>query len=201
MQEPKKLNKDYWEARYTSQSATWDIGFPSPAITEYIKHLDRNLSILIPGCGNCYEAEYLLENNFTDVHLIDIAEEPLKGFAKRNSAFPLAKIHNEDFFSHNGSYDIIVEQTFFCALDPSLRLSYVRKIHELLKPDGILSGLLFNHIFDESGPPFGGTTEEYIQLFSPYFHINKAETAYNSILPRLNREIFIIFRKKLISHA
>jgi len=64
-----------------------------------------------------------------------------------------------DFFNHKGEYDLIIEQTFFCALPPTMRQKYVWKMHELLAKDGILAGLLFNRKFEVS-PPFGGSQEE-----------------------------------------
>ena len=94
-----------------------------------------------------------------------------------------------DFFEHKGQYDLILEQTFFCAIDPALRSCYVTKMHELLKPSGKLVGVLFNRSFD-GGPPFGGSKEEYEQLFSKHLHIKKMELCYNSILPRQGAEIF-----------
>ena len=35
--------------------------------------MDKTASILIPGCGNAYEAEYLLANGFKNITIIDIA--------------------------------------------------------------------------------------------------------------------------------
>ena len=93
-------------------------------------------------------------------------------------------------------YDLIIEQTFFCALNPSLRDKYVEKMHELLNPKGKLIGLLFQFPLTEEGPPFGGSENEYIKLFSNNFKIRTLETAYNSIKPREGRELFFIFEKK-----
>jgi hypothetical protein len=44
-------------------------------IKNYIDTLkDKDIAILIPGCGNTYEAAYLLEQGFTNVTVIDIAQ-------------------------------------------------------------------------------------------------------------------------------
>ena len=40
------------------------------------------------------------------------------------------------FFEHNKKYDLILEQTFFCALNPALRRAYVAKVYELLNVNG-----------------------------------------------------------------
>ena len=43
---------------------------------------------------------------------------------------------------------LILEQTFFCAITPSLRLNYVMKVYRLVTDGGSLVGLLFNRTFD-----------------------------------------------------
>ena len=40
-------------------------------------------------------------------------------------------------------------QTFFCAIDPSDRKKYADKIYTLLKENGKLAGVLFNHEFEK----------------------------------------------------
>ncbi len=97
-----------------------------------------------------------------------------------------------DFFQHSGQYDLILEQTFFCAIDPALRPAYVLKMKELLSTDGKLAGLLFNRDFP-GGPPFGGHKAEYEALFAEYFQIHTLETCTNSVGPRAGVELFFIF--------
>ena len=87
-------------------------------------------------------------------------------------------------------FDLIVEQTFFCAIDPSLRKKYFEKMYSLLKPKGKIVGLLFDTEFEVS-PPFGGTKSEYENYFKNLFKINVFEKCYNSIKPREGKELFI----------
>ena len=74
-----------------------------------------------------------------------------------------------DFFELKGSFDVVLEQTFFCAIDPELRNQYVDKMKELLTEKGQLLGVLFNRSF-EGGPPFGGSIVEYQALFNANFN-------------------------------
>ncbi len=69
---------------------------------------------------------------------------------------------------------------------------------DLLTDKGKLIGLLFDFELTDEGPPFGGGKVEYLQYFSLFFHIQVLESAYNSIKPRMNRELFFIFEKKSI---
>lgn len=192
-----RFDKAFWESKYSIEETGWDIGYAStPLITYFDQLLNKELKILIPGGGNCYEAEYLYEQGFKNIFVIDIAEQPLKNLKKRFPNFPDNQLINDDFFSHQEKYDLIVEQTFFCALDPVLRKKYVKKMVELLAEKGKLAGLLFDFELTEEGPPFGGSSEEYLKLFPPYFNIKKLEKCYNSIQPRAERELFFIFEKK-----
>lgn len=192
------LNKDYWDDRYKNKETGWDIGHISTPIKEYIDQLkNKDLAILIPGCGNAYEAEYLLQNGFTNLTVIDISPLLTQQLAEKLSRYSGKQLHIicGDFFDLLLSFDLIIEQTFFCALNPALREKYVVKMNSLLDAGGKIAGLLFNRDFD-GGPPFGGGREEYVKLFSPYFKINVMETAYNSIEPRAGAELWINMEKK-----
>lgn len=193
-----KGNKSYWDQRYTNENLGWDIGAVSPPLKSFIDQLtSKDLKILIPGAGFGYEAGYLHKQGFPNIYALDISETPMAKFKKENPDFPDDQLLIGDFFDLNlGDFDLILEQTFFCALLPELRPKYVVKMHELLKEGGCLAGLLFDFPLKEDGPPFGGHIEEYRQLFSPYFNILKLERAYNSIPPRQGTELFFIFEKK-----
>ena len=193
-----QFNKDFWTARYQNNDAAWDLGAPSIPLKEYIDQLtNKNLSILIPGAGNAYEAEYLFNKGFTNVIVIDISPEPLKNIQKRLPEFPEENLILDDFFNHTKQYDLILEQTFFCALDKSFRNKYVEQMYKLLKPHGKLVGLLFTAPLDNEQPPFAATKEEYIDYFQQKFNFIIFENCYNSIKPRAGRELFISLEKKL----
>ncbi|PIF00595.1 MAG: SAM-dependent methyltransferase [Maribacter sp.] len=191
------LNKTYWNNRYNDNKVGWDIGYVSPPLKAYIDQLtDKETKILIPGAGNGHEAEYLFSKGFTNTHVIDIAARPLKNLKERVPSFPDNQLVHTDFFDFKPSgFDLILEQTFFCALDPSLRKAYASKMHDLLKAKGKLAGLLFDAPFSSDGPPFGGNREGYRAIFDGIFSIKVLETAYNSIEPRKGNELFFIFEK------
>lgn len=191
---------EYWSRRYEKGNTGWDIGYPSPPITDYLDQIaDKSLRILIPGAGNAYEAEYAWKLGFTNVFVLDVASQPLKAFAERVPGFPREQLIQGDFFEHIGQYDLILEQTFFCSLPPlpETRSAYAEKQHALLAPGGKLVGLWFDFPLtgDTDKRPFGGTQAEYLGYFAPYFETESFATAANSIAPRMGRELFGIFRK------
>jgi len=190
------MPQQFWEERWINQQTGWDLGEVSPPIKKYINQLtNKDLKILIPGCGNAYEAEYLIEQGFTNVFIVEIAKGAIDSFTKRYPKFPQENIIHSDFFELDNQFDLIIEQTFFCAINPEMRIQYVKQMTKLLKSKGKLVGLLFNTDF-AGGPPFGGDKNEYLNLFSKPFNIDVMETATNSISPRADKELFIILSKK-----
>ena len=186
------LNQDFWNKRWENQQTGWDIGYASPAIVEYMKHYpNKDAAILIPGCGNAYEAESMLEMGFTHITLMDIADIAVERLIEKFRFTDRIQVLCEDFFQHQGTYDLIVEQTFFCAHLPERREELAQKAASLLNDNGKMIGLLFNREFEKQGPPFGGRREDYIPLFETYFSKVHMEECYNSIPPRAGAELFI----------
>lgn len=189
------LSADYWTERYEGGQTGWDLKNVSPPLKTYIDQLeDKNLRILVPGAGFGYEVAYLFQKGFKHVYYLDFSPAPLEHIKNLSPEFPDDQLLCQDFFEHSGVYDLILEQTLFCAIDPDLRAKYVKKVHELLIPGGKMVGLLFNRNFD-SGPPFGGTKEEYVKRFEPFFSILKIENCYNSVTARSGTELFVSLTK------
>lgn len=187
----------FWESRWQQGTTGWDLGVASPPIVKYMHaYSNKEAAILIPGCGNAYEAAHLIQEGFTNITLLDIAPKPVEKLRKVFGGNPSVRLLCEDFFQHEGHYDLMIEQTFFCAIPPAMRADYVAKAADLLSGGGILMGVLFNRMFDKEGPPFGGLAGEYRELFEPLFEISKMEICDNSIAPRKDTELFIEMKSR-----
>ncbi|MDX2000916.1 MAG: methyltransferase domain-containing protein [Chitinophagales bacterium] len=192
-----ELTPDYWNQRYLNDETQWDIGYASPAIVKFVNKLsNKQAKILIPGGGNGHEAAYLHKNGFQQVFLLDWAASALHNFHTANPQFPVENLLQDDFFKHQGNYDLIIEQTFFCALNPSLRSDYAQHMHRLLNDGGLLVGLLFDDALNTDHPPFGGHLADYLLIFEPWFKVLKMEPCTDSIPPRAGRELWIELKKK-----
>lgn len=188
---PEITTENYWSQRYREHNTPWDMGSASPPLTAFLQRLnDKTKKILIPGAGNAYEAEWLWKNAFSNTYVVDIAREPLEALQKRIPDFPSEQLLHMDFFDLDQQFDLIIEQTFFCALPPDWRERYSQKMHDILKPGGQIFGVLFDFPLTEQGPPFGGNREEYQERFAKHFKIHKLERCYNSIAPRQGNEVF-----------
>lgn len=191
------LDPAYWNSKWQDNQIGWDIGYASPAICAYMdQYPNKDSQILIAGCGNAYEAAYLLEHGFKHITLIDFAPEAIKRVVAKFADHATVNVVCTDFFEHEGQYDLLLEQTFFCAIAPDRRADYVQKVSSLLKPDGRLVGVLFDQLFANPGPPFGGDLGSYKRLFAPHFILQTMEKCYNSIKPRAGKEVFINFLKR-----
>lgn len=191
------LTATYWEERYQEGYTGWDIGHVSGAMKHIIDQLnDRKLRILVPGAGNGYEVAYLWEKGFRNVYLLDWASTPLSEFARRHPDFPENQLIRANFFELEEQFDLILEQTFFCALTPDKRPDYVNKMNKILVRDGILRGILFKVPMFKDRPPFGGSIEEYQALFVPKFDINFFADCIYSEPARLGTEVEFKVTKK-----
>lgn len=186
------LDAHYWNNRYLSDNIGWDLGEVSPPLKAYIDQLTNiSIRILIPGGGNSYEAEYLFTNGFKNVYVADISKTALNNIKSRVPNFPSEQLLHQNVFDVDMTFDLILEQTFFCAINPSLRPQYVSKMYELLSKEGRIVGLLFNAPLNTDHPPFGGNKAEYLNSFNNRFHIDIMETCYNSVNSRQGTELFI----------
>ncbi|MBL7811553.1 MAG: methyltransferase domain-containing protein [Bacteroidetes bacterium] len=193
---PQHLDAAFWQQRYQTGDTGWDLGAPSPPMVSFADTLsDTSVRILIPGCGNAWEAEYLLEKGCKNVTLIDIAEGAVQTLREKFAGHPAVHVVHGDFFEHKGEYDLILEQTFFCALDPVLRPAYVKQAARLLSPGGRICGLLFNVEFPFQGPPFGGTLSEYESLFQTAFDFSFSP-CLDSHPKRAGQEFWVEIHKK-----
>ncbi len=191
------LSAKAWDNRYINNDIGWDLGVVSPTLKAYFDQLEnKELKILIPGGGNSYEAEYLYKQGFNNVYVVDLSKTALDNLHNRIPELPKNQLLNSDFFEVNDTFDLIIEQTFFCAISPELRGEYAFKTKELLKSKGKLVGVMFDVPLNKDRPPFGGNKDEYIALFSTHFKIDILEKCYNSYKNRQGRELFVKLLKE-----
>lgn len=192
-----QLDESYWTNRYETEQTGWDIGQASPPLVEYAQRFSTDTRILIPGAGNAHEAAFLWEKGYHKTYVLDISKAPLERLAAKYPEASQGKLIHSDFFEYQDiEFDLILEQTFFCALNPKLRPKYIAQMHALIAEKGQLAGVLFNIPLYQDHPPFGGNEAAYRPLFEPYFHLLKFEPCRNSIKPRQGSELFICLEKK-----
>jgi SAM-dependent methyltransferase len=188
-----------WQGLYEANDMRWDLGEVAPP---FIKLMEAGKlpagKVLIPGCGRGHEVMYLAQNGF-DVTGVDFAEGATSYLEKTLKERNLnGRAVNHDFFelddSHTGFYDFVLEHTFFCAINPSLRSDYSQTVARILKPGGKLIGLFYN-TGEESGPPHNTTREDIESIFSESFTIQELGKTPWSIERRSGKEWLAIMGK------
>ena len=194
------LQKD-WQRHYDEGDLGWDLGQVAPP---FIKLFESKTILpgktLIPGCGRGHEVIYLAENGF-EVTAVDYspgAVNHLKYTVQERNL--KCEVLHMDFFgidsAHNGVYDLLIEQTFFCAISPEQRSSYVSTVARALKKGGMLAGLFYHTGEEEGGPPFNTTREDIKKYFSDSFEIRQLSKTEDSAEQRKNKEWLAILIKK-----
>jgi methyl halide transferase len=79
----------------------------------------------------------------------------------QTSFFDLPTHQEEDLF------DFIYDYTFMCALHPSLRTEWAKKMSALLKPGGQLCTLIYPIMPRDGGPPYEVSTSLYQSTLLP----------------------------------
>ncbi len=172
----------FWEEKYKKEKIPWDIGEVAPAFVKYFcdenrELLTENKEIAVLGCGHGHDAFYLAKNIKCQVYAFDFSESAI---SYCNQVKEKQNIKNINFYQIDifelikdkkwaSYFDLIIEHTCFCAIDPKRRDEYIKLVKYLLKPNGELVGLFF--IRDESlgGPPYGSTPELIKNYFKNYF--------------------------------
>lgn len=192
-----------WNARYLNNNAPWDLSGATPEFTRLANEgfFQKGRRAIVPGGGNGHDA-ILLAQHGLEVDLVDFAPAAINGALELAShARTVIHAFRQDFFElgslpyHKNSYDYFLEYTFYCAIDPKLRETYVKTAAALVKSGGVFVGLFFPLTSEKEPPPFIITQDEVEKLFRPYFDF-KIETPKESVKARAGREFLFIGKRK-----
>jgi methyl halide transferase len=183
----------FWSSLYASGGDGWELGRATPPLERWFTaHPPREQRTLVIGCGRGHEARMLARMG-AHVVAIDFAPEAIaaaQGYADSDAV----DFRVRDLFALPRDverYDLIVEHTCFCAIDPARRDEYVDVVHQILKPQGRLVGLFYAH-GRPGGPPFSTTLDELRTRFTRKFLLAHDEVPEDSIASRHGEEILAV---------
>jgi SAM-dependent methyltransferase len=198
---PSVESPDYWENSYRSGRLPWDLGIPAPALTTWLAtHPGDGQRAFNPGCGMGHDAVAMTAAGYA-VTANDFAASAAAATRLAADAAGLKlEVLQADLFTltpeNAGCYDLWVEHTCFCAIDPAMRKRYVEVAAALLKPAGCLFAVFFTH-GESGGPPFDVQRAEIESLFSARFEIERLEPVTNSVPSRQGEETLAVFRRRI----
>ncbi|CAN0488763.1 unnamed protein product, partial [Ectocarpus sp. 8 AP-2014] len=147
---------------------------------------------LVPGCGRGYDSIAFGKSGYDSIGL-DLSptgvEQAKALLAEEKEADISGKARQElgkprrDFFKFSpeqeGKFDVILDYTFLCALDPAARDDWADHMVSLLSPEGELVTIIFPIVEKEGGPPFAVSESIVSDLLEPRglkaIHLEKLE--------------------------
>lgn len=186
----------YWDALYRIEQDGWELGRAAPPLERWFRaNPPAGKRVLVVGSGRGHEAQLLARLGAT-VTAVDFSTEAvtqareLAAAAGLSVNFQVADLF--DLAQSNATFDVVVEHTCFCAIEPQRRAEYVRVMAHIVVPGGQLVGLFYTH-GRPGGPPFTTSEQELKTLFAPYFSLQHSETPTDSIATRLGDELLQVW--------
>ncbi len=186
------LSPDFWQQRYEDGTTRWDLGQPSPPLVIWWHGSAwQPQRAIVLGCGRGHDARFLAEQG-VEVLGVDFAPGAIAAARQQHQA-PGLKLEfvQQDMFQllpdYAQQFDLVVEHTCYCAIDPSHRDDYVALAAQLLRPQGRLVAVFFTHNRG-GGPPYATTPAEIRQRFSPWFKPLQLTPVANSVPSRAGEE-------------
>ncbi|TLD69795.1 methyltransferase domain-containing protein [Phragmitibacter flavus] len=192
-----------WNAAYENRETPWEKGRATPVLDEISSRHPAVFSgrAWVPGCGVGHDARRLADFGLmvTAVDVAPLAIEAAKNWDETSPVdFQVADVFSlkEEFVE---AFDMVWEHTCFCALDPALRVAYLKSLHAVLMPGGKLAGVFFiNPEMDdgETGPPFGVEVETLRKMLEDAgFEVVDHWVPVTGYEGRVGRELAMILEK------
>ncbi len=190
---------EYWSDRYQQGKDGWELKGPSPVIVEGVPAiLEKHVSIknvIVPGCGRGHDAHWLASQGNWDVVGLDFAPEAVAAartlYETDLEVAQRLGYEQADVFAYAkdnpGRFDLWVDHTFLCAIDPKMRDRYMQAAANCTKMGGYFVGVIFA-TGKTSGPPWHCDPTEIADLAQPYFEVHSITKSEASVANRQGRE-------------
>jgi methyl halide transferase len=205
----------YWDEAYRAERDGWDMGTPTPVFVDLLDRygmdlrpiggtefsaLGRTPRVLVPCSGRGYDALLFAERGW-DVTAVDFSAEPLSWLhAERGKRGVELRVLQADMFplgkEYPSHFDLLLEYTCVCAIEPQRRTEFLRFAAETLRPGGILLALLFPVDGRPGGPPFSIDVEEFKTDAEAHFVLTHESTPATSVKPRLGKETLLVLERR-----
>jgi SAM-dependent methyltransferase len=185
----------FWDQLYREGNDGWELGRGAPPLLRWLtQHPPRGKKVLVVGAGRGHEAAFAASLG-AQVTALDFAEAAVTALRALATVEKL-EVRQQDLFELKApEWDLVVEHTCFCAIEPARRDEYVAAVATALHEGGELVGLFWAHE-RPGGPPYATTRAELQQRFGARFDWIFDEVAPDSVAARQGQELLVVLRKK-----
>lgn len=198
--QPEISKNEFWTDQYQkSDRPNWDLNEAANSFKDMLPRLKLPKSrVLVLGCGLGHDAALFAQAGHV-VTAVDFSELAIQKAKEKYGLFQNLQFIVADVFNlpqeWNESFDLVVEHTLFCAIDPHRRKELISVWKKLLHEEGHIFSVFFT-MFKPSGPPFGLTEMDLRTFLKPSFQFLFWGRFRNSIPGRQGKELFVYAKKR-----
>ncbi len=194
-----------WARHYADGDTPWDLGGPHPELSLRLASgalapPRRGARALVPGCGRGHDALALARRGWcvTAVDLVPTAATEIAAeLARGGGSVVVGDVLALTPERLGGTFDLIWDHTFFCALPRELRAQWGRVAVACLAPEGAYVALVFpvGKPEAEGGPPHGMSTADVAAVLAPELHVVEDSPVTRGVGRRTWPERFATLRR------
>lgn len=197
---PHLSNSDFWTKIYNEGDAGWDLADAAVAFKDMIQRLKFPKGrFLVLGCGAGHDAALFAKAGHV-VTAVDFSAGAIEQAKKLYGHLENLTFIQQDIFTlpheWNESFDVIIEHTCFCAIEPHRRKEMVKLWRRLLHEEGQIMGVFFS-MLKRAGPPYGSSEWEIRELLKDSFQFLFWGRWRESLPKREGRELFVLAKKRI----
>jgi SAM-dependent methyltransferase len=199
----------YWERAYREGRTGWELGEAAPPLVRALRALPVRHDAVVLGCGRGHEVRMLAALGWPRVVGVDFAASALaeaRAHGERVAPAGAAQAAHVIEWLHDdvlalgsdrpNAFDLVVEHTCYCAIDPVTRDSWAGSVSATLRPAGVLVALFYTHA-RPGGPPFGATAVEVVAGLEAHgLVVEHQEQPADSAPKRAGDETLVIARRR-----